>query len=103
MHLPTDSRIHNVFHVSAMEPYHSRNGEQEVLPIPELADDEEQYEVEEVLGSTRKRGEVWYMVKWKGWPEEYNQWVLKEDLNADELVREWEAKKSRRRGTRSKQ
>ena len=103
VHLPTDSRIHNVFHVSAMEPYHSRNGEQEVLPIPELADDEEQYEVEEVLGSTRKRGEVWYMVKWKGWPEEYNQWVLKEDLNADELVREWEAKKSRRRGTRSKQ
>jgi transposase InsO family protein len=73
LHLPTGARIHNVFHVSAMEPYQQRAGKQEKLPIPELIDDQEEYEVEEVTDATRKQGACWYLVKWKGWPTEYNQ------------------------------
>jgi hypothetical protein len=91
--LPEGSRIHNVFHVSVLEPYHRREGDQPVLPPPELINDAEEYEVETILDKTRSRGAVWYKVKWKGWPSEYDQWVPQEDLaNAKRLVRDFESK-----------
>jgi hypothetical protein len=99
VHLPADSRIHNVFHVSALEPYQSREGEQEVLPPPELIDDEEEYEVEEVIGKRQRQGIAYYLVKWKGWPKEYNQWVPEQDIsNAKALVQDFE--KQKRGGTK---
>jgi hypothetical protein len=99
VHLPADSRIHNVFHVSALEPYQSREGEQEVLPPPELIDDEEEYEVEEVIGKRQRQGIAYYLVKWKGWPKEYNQWVPEQDIsNAKALVQDFE--KQKRSGTK---
>ena len=97
VHLPTDSRIHNVFHVSAIEPYHARDGDQEVLPLPELLDDEEEYEVEEVLRKERRRGAMWYLVKWKGWPEEYNEWLPEDNMaNAQGAVHDFEQQQAQR-------
>jgi transposase InsO family protein len=99
VHLPTASRIHDVFHVSAMEPYHQRAGTQEILLPPDIIDDQEEYEVEEILDTTRKRGVAWYLVKWKGWPDEYNQWLTQEDMpNAAEAVQEFQDKKKQKRG-----
>jgi len=31
------------------------------------------------------KGELWYKVKWLGWPDEYNSWVWREDINSHEL------------------
>ena len=35
-------------------------------------DDGEEYEVEEILDKMKHRKEIWYKVKWKEWPKEYD-------------------------------
>lgn len=72
--LPATFRIHNVFHVSYLEPYRRRLNDSFIpdLPIPELVDDEEEYVVEEVLRRKTRKGEVLYKVKWQSYSEEYN-------------------------------
>lgn len=82
------SRIHNVFHVSLLEPWKQRGkrNDNESLPMPELDDDEE-WEVEEVKEEQEFDGDLHFLVKWKGWPSEYNQWVPEADMgNAQETV-----------------
>jgi transposase InsO family protein len=80
-------RIHNVFHVSLLEPWtKSHSDEAESMPMPDL-EDEEEYEVEEVKDECEIQNEVHFLVKWKGWPSEYNQWVSEEDMaNAKQAI-----------------
>lgn len=47
--------------------------------MPDLEDEEEQ-EIEEVKDRATIKGTMHYLVKWEGWPLEYNQWILKEDM-----------------------
>jgi len=72
--LPGKWKIHNVFHVSLLEPY--RASEHRAPPDPRKilreADDIEQseeYDVDEVLGSTKKGRRVLYLVKWLDYPD----------------------------------
>jgi hypothetical protein len=51
------SRLHDVFPIQLLEPYHSRDHE-EPLPMPELEDDQEEYEVEEVKDKTLMKGKI---------------------------------------------
>ena len=46
----------------------------------DLEDDEEQ-EIEEIKDKAIIKGTIYYLVKWEGWPIEYNQWIPKEDIN----------------------
>jgi transposase InsO family protein len=72
------SRLHNVFPVSLLQEWHQRN-DSETLPMPELEDDDE-WEVEEVRDEKKFQNELHYLVKWKGWPSEYNQWIPISDM-----------------------
>lgn len=91
------SRLHNVFPISLLEPWHGRSQEDaRQMPMPELEDDEE-WEVEEVREEKRIDGETLFFIKWKGWPSEFNQWVSEEDMaNAWKLVDRF--RKERERG-----
>lgn len=92
LHLPPAWHIHNVFHVSLLEPYHKRD--KTYIPNttpPELVDDEQQWLVEAVLGRKTQDGVVKYLVKWEGWDEEFNQWVEEQDMAADKKVQAYEA------------
>ena len=55
LQLPITWKIHNVFHASLLTRYketleHGQNFEE---PPPDVINDEEEYEVEEILGSRR--------------------------------------------------
>jgi hypothetical protein len=64
--LPSSYRIHDVFHVSKLEDYNSRGGE-EIPEPPELIDGMEEWEVDLVSDKERVNGQVFYRVAWKGW------------------------------------
>jgi hypothetical protein len=55
------------------------NEDQPSLPIPDL-EDEEEWEIEEAKDKGVIRDQVHYLVKCEGWPTEYNQWILEEDI-----------------------
>ena len=53
------------------------------------------YEVEKILEKTTKKGKTHYLIKWKGYAENYNSWEPSSALNCYQLVEEF--KKSRKR------
>lgn len=76
------TRMHNVFPVSSLELWKTHRGEtpKDPLTIPDLKDDPEEWEVEEVTDSRRIKGVLHYLVKWEGWPSEYSTWEPEEHL-----------------------
>jgi hypothetical protein len=87
------ARLHDVFPVQVLEKYSSRDDDDK-LPLPELEDNPDEYEVDEIRDKQTIKGKVRYLVKWIGWPSEYNQWVPEEEMNAQRLINSFE--KSRR-------
>ena len=90
LELPPQWKIHNVFHIDLLTPYHEMDihGANFTQPPPDLVDGEEEYKVEEILDS-RKHGrgrKVQYLVKWKGYPSSDNQWVNWDDMHAEEAL-----------------
>jgi hypothetical protein len=91
--LPSTWKIHDVFHVDLLTPYvetnfHSPNY---TRPPPDLINEEEEYEVEQVLSSRRHgRGrKVQYLVKWKGYPDSDNEWVDWDAMHAEEALKDF--------------
>ena len=100
--LPPIYRIHNVFHVSLLELYRRRdNSTMPAYTASELIDGEEEWEVEKILDKRKRKGEVEYLIRWAGYPVEYDQWVPEEDMeHAQELRDAFEKPKKRRRKAR---
>jgi hypothetical protein len=98
-------RLHDVFPVQLLEDYQQRDGRDEALPMPDLEDPQDEWEVEEVKGSTRLGGKRHYLVKWAGWPSEYNSWEPEEHLEGapDAIKRFQNAEKRRRRTKRRRE
>ena len=96
LELPLQWKIHDVFHIDLLTPYHDAKLHQPnfTRPPPDLIDGEEEYEVEEILQSRRfGRGcKVQYLVRWKGYPESDNQWVDWDNLHADEVIADFKKK-----------
>jgi hypothetical protein len=93
LELPTQWSIHPVFHVDLLTPYRETptHGPNYQRPPPDLVSGEEEYEVEKILDSRRfgRSRKLQYLVKWKGYPDSDNQWVSKEDVFADEAIRDF--------------
>ena len=95
--LPSQMKIHNVFHMDLLTPYIETQayGENYPQPPPEIIDGEEEYEVELIIddryirqGWKRKRQ---FLVKWKGYPQSENSWVSEEDMHALGLLADYQA------------
>ncbi|MBW0504543.1 hypothetical protein O181_044258 [Austropuccinia psidii MF-1] len=86
--------VHPVFHVSLLEP-----GKQSSIPncnqFPPplvLVEEQEEWEVAQVLDSKLKRGNLWYLVEWKGFSEdpERTAWEPASNLtNSPDLVKDF--------------
>ena len=75
--LPQIWKIHNIFHVSLLKPYRTSEHQAPLDPskIFREADNikqSEDYNVNEVLGSTRNAGRILYLVKWLDYPDRKN-------------------------------
>jgi len=60
---------------------------QEPRPGPDVIDGKEEYEAERILDSKYSRGRLFYLVKFRGWPNSDNEWLPATNLeNATELL-----------------
>jgi hypothetical protein len=94
LELPSFLKVHPVFHVSLLKPYHGNGAVQP--PQPLSFDDEglPYYEVEEVLQhrevSRGRRMLRQSLIKWKGYGHEHNTWEQEGNLNVAALNRYWQ-------------
>lgn len=95
--LPSQWKIHPVFHATLLTPYHENeaHGPNYLRPPPDLIEGEEEYEVEAILRHKKVRGSLMYFIKWKGYPTSDNTWEPAYNLdNAKDIL---EAYKRRHR------
>jgi hypothetical protein len=93
LELPTQWSIHPVFHIDLLTPYKETimHGPNFTRPAPELIEGEEEYSIEKILDSQQfgRRRRLQYLVKWEGYPDSDNMWVDKDDIFADDKIREF--------------
>ena len=51
------------------------------VPLPTIINEEEEYEVEEVSKHRKWDKETQYLVHWKGYGDEHDQWIAKTGLS----------------------
>ena len=95
--LPAQWKIHPVFHVDLLTPYKETafHGTNYTRPPLDLINDDEEYEVEQILDS-RIRGrnrKIQYLVKWVGYPDSDNQWLDAGQVTADDAIREFKERR----------
>ncbi|MBW0475866.1 hypothetical protein O181_015581 [Austropuccinia psidii MF-1] len=75
--------VHPVFHVSLLEPVKKSTipNQHQFPPPPILVEEQEEWEVAQVLESKLKRGKLWYLVEWKGFSEDSERTTWEPDSN----------------------
>ncbi|KAJ1595875.1 hypothetical protein NDA14_005688 [Ustilago hordei] len=90
--LPANLRVHDVFHVSMLEPARTSSLPQhtEQPTIPSLPDEDLDFEVEALIDKHSHNGTTEYKVLWRGYSEEAASWEPVENLNCPDLIQEYE-------------
>ncbi|MBW0495468.1 hypothetical protein O181_035183 [Austropuccinia psidii MF-1] len=86
--------VQPVFHVSLLEPVKQSSipNCNQLPPPPGLVEEQEEWELVQVLDSKLKRGKLWYLVEWKGFSEdpERTTWEPASSLtNSPDLVKDF--------------
>ena len=91
--------LHPVFNESLLTPYVKPafpSQQKPLPPPPDVVGEELEYEVEKILDSrTRRAGRnpfTEFLIAWKGYGPEHNQWIKKKDLFARELLADFHKK-----------
>ena len=89
--LPPFYKIHDVFHVDTFKPYSSSpealGPRTPAPPDPTIVDGEEEYEVKEILKYRFYRRQHQFLVSWKGYGREADEWIPLSNLeNSPEMV-----------------
>jgi len=92
--LPASVRhIHDPFHISLLDPVKSTPIPPHRLPAAPPAtyikDNQEHFEVDDILDSHRIRNQLEYLIKWKGYPDSDNSWEPFSHIAARGLVKEF--------------
>lgn len=74
-------KVHNVFHVSLLEPCDNER-EAQAEPPPIEVNGEELWELQEILNSRLHYGKLQYLFRWLGFSEADDQWLSVDGLEA---------------------
>lgn len=93
--LPKSLRIHPVFHVSLLQPWHTDNEfpphQDTAYHPPPVIPEDNQYLVEALLDKRiTGRGQTEYLVRWQGYGPEWDLWRPASDIEAS-LIQAYEA------------
>ena len=105
LELPTNWRIHNVFHTSLLMPYHETHAHSPnfTQPPPDLINGEDEYEVNRILAH-RQFGwskKLQYLIKWKGYPESDNTWEPTDQVHAPQIIKHYQSTVQHQSATKS--
>jgi hypothetical protein len=65
--------------------------------MPNLIKEKEEWEVQEIHDAQKFDRALYYLVKWTGWPSEYNSWEPAEHMvGAPKKIKEFEQSKKRK-------
>ena len=68
---------------------------EEPAPLPTIINKEEEYEIEEVRKHQKRGREVQYLVYWKGYGDEHNQWIAEMGLpHTKEAIKDYKTRYS---------
>jgi glycosylphosphatidylinositol phospholipase D len=85
--LPPSWKMHPSVHVSYLQPWRDASaaypGRSTPPPDPVVLNGEEFYHVEAIRDHSWSSEELWYKVKWLGYPEEENTWQKESQLRQD--------------------
>jgi hypothetical protein len=86
--------IHDVFHALLLSPYHETTTHSPNFsrPPPELIDEEEEYQVERIMGHWRtgQGNKLQYLVKWMGYPDSDNTWEPVAQIYTPDLIKHYQ-------------
>ena len=93
LELPEGWTIHNIFNEDfltwCVEPKF-KGQYKEPAPPPTIINEEEEYEVEEVRKHRKRGQETQYLVHWKGYGDEHDQWIAETGLpHAKQVVEDY--------------
>jgi hypothetical protein len=93
--LPKSLKIHPVFHVNLLQPWHKdtefpTHVDTAVYHPPPIVPDDNQYLVETLLDKRISRGRVEYLVRWQGYGPEDDMWRPARDIEQS-LIDAYEA------------
>jgi transposase InsO family protein len=86
--LPAQWKVHNVFHASLLTPYKETalNGGKYQEPPPDLINGQPEWEVDQILGARKRRNQLQYLVRWKGFADAHDSWEPLTHISADHLI-----------------
>ena len=89
--LPSQWKLHDVFHATLLTPYKEMtlNGQSYQEPAPDLINGQPEWEVESILKVRRRRNQLQFLIRWKGFSEAHDSWEPAKDVHAGELVEEF--------------
>jgi hypothetical protein len=91
-------RIHDVFHVFYLKSYKKWKNDNIISKYfsSKLLDDDEISEMKKILQKKINKKIIYYLIKWKNWSKKYNEWITKKNMNAFNLLHEFDERTKRK-------